>query len=98
MDAKIDEIVFLILGDEPLLFHTGKRGMFPAVSTAISRVLPADRLRWITFGHYESDECGAMNDFLAAAPHARAWQDCVPRDTQRHGRPGTASACGWRGD
>ena len=62
--------VFLILGDEPLLFHTGKRGMFPAVSAAISRVLPADRLRWITFGHYEFDECGAMNDFLAAAPHA----------------------------
>ena len=60
--------VFLILGDEPLLFHTGKRGMFPYVSAAIARVLPPERLRWIAFGHYESDECGAMNEFLAAAP------------------------------
>jgi flavorubredoxin len=62
--------VFLIRGDEPLLFHTGKRGMFPGVSAAIDRLLPLQRLRWITFGHYESDECGAMNEFLAAAPRA----------------------------
>lgn len=62
--------VFLILGDEPLLFHTGKRGMFPYISAAIARVLPPERLRWIAFGHYESDECGAMNEFLAAAPLA----------------------------
>ncbi len=62
--------VFLILGDEPLLFHTGKRGMFPDVSAAIARVLPTEHLRWITFGHYEFDECGAMNEFLAAAPVA----------------------------
>ncbi len=59
--------MFLILGDEPLLFHTGKRGMFPGVSAAIARVLPVERRRWITFGHYEFDECGAMNEFLAAA-------------------------------
>jgi flavorubredoxin len=63
--------VFLIAGDEPLLFHTGKRGMFPDVSAALARVLPLERLRWITFGHYESDECGAMNEFLAAAPRAQ---------------------------
>lgn len=62
--------VFLILGDEPLLFHTGKRGMFPAISAAVARLLPLERLRWIAFGHYESDECGAMNEFLAAAPRA----------------------------
>jgi flavorubredoxin len=62
--------VFLILGEEPLLFHTGKRGMFPTVSAAVARVLPLERLRWIAFGHYESDECGAMNEFLAAAPQA----------------------------
>jgi flavorubredoxin len=62
--------VFLILGDDPLLFHTGKRSMFPAVSAAIARVLPLDQLRWIAFGHYEADECGAMNEFLAAAPRA----------------------------
>jgi flavorubredoxin len=62
---------FLIDADEPLLFHTGPRRMFPLVAEAISRVLPVSRLRWITFGHVESDECGAMNEFLAAAPNAQ---------------------------
>lgn len=62
---------FLIDADEPLLFHTGPRRMFPLVSQAISRILPLERLRWITFGHVESDECGAMNLFLAAAPRAQ---------------------------
>jgi flavorubredoxin len=61
---------FLVNADEPLLFHTGPRRMFPLVSDAISRIVPLSELRWITFGHVESDECGAMNDFLAAAPHA----------------------------
>jgi flavorubredoxin len=61
---------FLLDDDEPLLFHTGHRAMFPTVSEAIQGVLPLDRLRWIAFGHVESDECGAMNEFLAAAPHA----------------------------
>jgi flavorubredoxin len=63
--------VFLIAGDEPLLFHTGRRSTFSDVAAAIVRVMPLDRLRWITFGHYESDECGAMNEFLAAAPQAQ---------------------------
>jgi flavorubredoxin len=62
--------VFLILGDEALLFHTGKRSMFPAISAAVARLMPLERLRWIAFGHYESDECGAMNEFLTAAPRA----------------------------
>src|SRR5258706_11378342 len=62
---------FLLDDDEPLLFHTGPRAMFPLVREAIERVIPLDRLRWITFGHVESDECGAMNEFLAAAPHAQ---------------------------
>jgi flavorubredoxin len=61
---------FLIVGDEPLLFHTGPRRMFATVREAVSRVLPPERLRWITFGHYESDECGAMNEWLAVAPAA----------------------------
>jgi flavorubredoxin len=61
---------FLIDADEPLLFHTGPRRMFPMVSEAIARILPVERLRWIAFGHVESDECGAMNAFLGAAPHA----------------------------
>ena len=62
---------FLVLGDEPLLFHTGPKQMFPLVRAAIGRVMPVERLRWICFGHYEADECGAMNDFLEIAPHAQ---------------------------
>ena len=61
---------FLVLGDEPLIFHTGLRHLFPAVRAAVDRIVPPDRLRWITFGHYEADECGAMNEWLAAAPAA----------------------------
>lgn len=61
---------FLIDADEPLLFHTGPRAMFPLVSDAAARVVPVHRLRWITFGHIEADECGSMNQWLAAAPHA----------------------------
>jgi flavorubredoxin len=61
---------FLILGDEPLLFHTGLRRLFPSVHAAVARLVPPERLRWITFGHYEADECGAMNEWLAAAPRA----------------------------
>jgi flavorubredoxin len=59
---------FLIAGDEPTLFHTGPRGMFPLVSEAVGRVLPLASLRWISFGHVEADESGAMNLFLDAAP------------------------------
>jgi flavorubredoxin len=62
---------FLIDADEPTIFHTGPRGMFPLVSQAVASVVPLHRLRWIMFGHLESDECGAMNEFLAAAPHAQ---------------------------
>jgi flavorubredoxin len=61
---------FLLDDEEPLLFHTGHRSMFPSIRDAIERVMPVERLRWITFGHVESDECGAMNEFLAAAPRA----------------------------
>ncbi len=62
---------FLIMADEPLLYHTGPRAMFPSVSAAMGRVMPVERLRWISFGHVEADECGAMNLWLAAAPGAR---------------------------
>jgi flavorubredoxin len=62
---------FLINDDEPLLFHAGPRAMFPLVSSAINTITPLERLRWITFGHVEADECGAMNLFLAAAPNAQ---------------------------
>jgi flavorubredoxin len=61
---------FLIDADEPLLFHTGMKALFPLVHAAMARVMDTKRLRWITFGHYEADECGAMNEWLAAAPDA----------------------------
>jgi flavorubredoxin len=61
---------FLVLGEEPLLFHCGMRGLFPLVSAAVGKLIPVDRLRWISFGHVEADECGAMNQWLAAAPQA----------------------------
>lgn len=62
---------YLVAAEEPLLFHCGARQLFGAVSEAVSRVLPVSSLRWISFGHVESDECGSMNDWLAAAPDAQ---------------------------
>jgi flavorubredoxin len=61
---------YLIADDEPLVFHTGPRRMFPLVAEAIGKVLPLDTLRYVAFSHYEADECGALNEFLAAAPQA----------------------------
>src|SRR2546426_1575666 len=62
---------FLVVADEPLLFHCGHRKLFPLVSGALAKVMPVEKLRWITFGHYEPDESGAMNLWLAAAPRAQ---------------------------
>ncbi|MCY2958841.1 MAG: MBL fold metallo-hydrolase [Planctomycetota bacterium] len=61
---------FLIRAEQPLLFHTGPRAMFAGVSQAVSRIVPVANLRWIAFGHVEADECGSMNQWLAAAPRA----------------------------
>jgi flavorubredoxin len=69
---------FLVDADEPLLFHCGQRFLFPAISAAVGRVIPVDKMRWITFSHVESDECGSMNEWLGAAPNA----------TAAHGRTG----------
>jgi flavorubredoxin len=63
---------YLVADEQPLLFHTGPKRMFPLVAEAIGRVLPLERLRWIGFSHFEADECGSLNDFLAAAPQAQA--------------------------
>jgi flavorubredoxin len=62
---------YLITAEDPLLFHCGPRGMFDSVSKAAASIVPLSRLRWITFGHVESDECGSMNQWLAAAPRAQ---------------------------
>ena len=61
---------FLITDDEPLLFHTGPRKMFPLVSKAVAGVLPLKKLRYIGFSHVEADECGSLNDWLKAAPQS----------------------------
>lgn len=61
---------YLIVDEEPLLFHTGLRQSFPVVCEAIAAVMPIYRLRHVSFSHYEADECGALNEFLAAAPNA----------------------------
>ncbi len=62
---------YLIDAEEPLLFHCGPRMMFPLVSAALTTIIPIERLRWISFGHVEADECGSMNLWLAAAPRAQ---------------------------
>ncbi len=69
-DAGMSFNQILIKADEPLLFHTGMRALYPLVSEAVSQVLPVSSLRWISFGHVEADECGAMNHWLDAAPDA----------------------------
>lgn len=68
---------FLIRAEEPLLFHTGPRAMFPLISAAVSKVVPIENLRWITFGHVEADECGSMNQWLAAAPRSEVAHGAV---------------------
>lgn len=61
---------YLIVDDQPLLFHTGLRKMFPLVREAVASVMPVERLRYISFSHVEADECGSLNQWLAAAPEA----------------------------
>ena len=61
---------FLVRDDEPLLFHTGMRGMFPQVREALAKVIDPATLRWISWSHFEVDECGALNEWLDVAPKA----------------------------
>jgi flavorubredoxin len=61
---------YLIVDEAPMLFHTGQRKLFPVVSEAIRAVLPVERLKYLALSHFEADECGALNEFLAAAPNA----------------------------
>jgi flavorubredoxin len=62
---------YLVVDDQPLLFHTGPRKAFPLVHEAVTRILAPEKLRWIAFSHVESDECGSLNEWLATAPEAR---------------------------
>jgi flavorubredoxin len=61
---------YLVAADEPLLFHTGLRRMFPLVRDAVASILPVENLRYIAFSHVEADECGSLNEWLTAAPHS----------------------------
>jgi len=62
---------FLIEADQPLLFHTGPRGLFPFITEAVAKVMPVEKLAWLSFGHVEADECGSMNMWLSAAPRSQ---------------------------
>ena len=62
---------FLVKDDEPLLFHTGMKSLFPSVLEAVSSVIEPSRLRWIGFSHFEADECGSLNEWLQLAPAAQ---------------------------
>lgn len=68
MDFSMNQ--YLVVGDEPLLFHVGMRSTFDAVRGAVAEVIDPTTLRWLSFGHVEADECGAVNEWLAQAPNA----------------------------
>lgn len=63
---------FLIRDDEPLLFHTGMKGLFPTVRDAVARLIDPAQIRWIGFSHFEADECGSLHEWQTIAPHATA--------------------------
>ena len=62
---------FLIKDEEPLMFHTGMRVLFPTVREAVATILDPATIRWIGFSHFEADECGSLNEWLQIAPHAQ---------------------------
>ena len=68
-DLRFNQV--LIDADEPLLFHAGMKALFPLVSGAVSKIMPLEKLRWISYGHHEADESGAVNDWLSVAPQAQ---------------------------
>ncbi|MEH1818866.1 MAG: hypothetical protein V7L31_07155 [Nostoc sp.] len=72
-DPKIDMqfIQFLVKDEEPLLFHTGLKGMFPLVHDAVAKIIDPSQIRWISFSHFEADECGSLNEWLSIAPNAQ---------------------------
>jgi len=95
MDFSFNQ--YLVVADEPLLFHTGPRQMFPLVADAVAGVVPVDTLHWIGFGHVEADECGSMNQWLAAAPRSTVVQSmtgCMVSLTDLADRPPRPLATG----
>ena len=101
LSTHIDEVAppagfsfnqFLIRGDEPFLFHTGMRQLFPLVSDAVSRLIPIDDLRWISFAHVEADECGRHEP----VPRRRTACPGRPRRAGRQASRSTTSPTGRR--
>ncbi|MBD2410401.1 MBL fold metallo-hydrolase [Nostoc calcicola FACHB-389] len=70
-NADLQFIQFLVKDEEPLLFHTGLKGIFPLVRDAVGKILEPSQIRWISFSHFEADECGSLNEWLAIAPNAQ---------------------------
>lgn len=63
---------FLVKDEEPLLFHTGMKSLFPLVREGVATVIDPAKIRWISFSHFEADECGSLNEWLEIAPNAQA--------------------------
>jgi len=61
---------FLVRDEQPLLFHSGLKGMYPLLREAVAKLVKPSEIRWVGFSHFESDECGALNHWLEAAPSA----------------------------
>ncbi|MDP2262780.1 MAG: MBL fold metallo-hydrolase [Hydrogenophaga sp.] len=70
-DYDLEFNQFLVRDEQPLLYHTGMAGLFPAVRDGVARLIDPQALRWVGFSHFEQDECGALNQWLATAPHAQ---------------------------
>ncbi|MGE0885142.1 MAG: MBL fold metallo-hydrolase [Blastocatellales bacterium] len=71
-EADLQFNQFLVKDDEPLLFHTGMNALFPVVHEAVASLIDPATLRWISFSHFEADECGSLNQWLQLAPNAQA--------------------------
>ena len=67
-EANLGFSQFLVVDDEPLLFHSGMRALFPIVHEAVGQLIDPSRLKWIAFSHFEADECGSLNEWHEAAP------------------------------
>ena len=76
-EIKLQFNQFLVVDDEPLLFETGMKQMFPLVRDAVAKVIDPKTLRYVSFSHYEPDECGALNEWLTVAPRAEALTSIV---------------------
>jgi len=70
-DYDLELNQFLVRDEQPLLYHTGMRALFPAVREAVATLIRPEDLRWVGFSHFEQDECGSLNDWLALAPNAQ---------------------------